>query len=83
MSKKPVTMQKLEIGKAVADNSDGRIVLSIENSIAYLRGEFTRADRQPIRRKNGGWSYCRDESGNEFWTLSVGRLKKSLDSFEC
>jgi len=71
------TMEKFEIGKNVAKQSDGRIELSVENSVAYLRGEFTRKDRQAIKYRNGGWKFHRDESG-EFWTLSVGRIKKSL-----
>lgn len=71
-------MDRYEIGKAVAEQSEGRITLTIENSIATLRGEFTRKDRQPIRYKNGGWRYRKDDSG-EFWTLSVKRIADKLE----
>ena len=71
------TMKKYEIGKAVAQASEGRIALTIEDSIAVLRGEFTRKDRKPIRYKEGGWRYHSDDSG-EFWTLNVSRIADKL-----
>lgn len=71
-------MDRYEIGKAVAEQSEGRITLTIEDSIATLRGEFTRKDRQPIRYKNGGWRYRKDDSG-EFWTLSIKRIADKLE----
>ena len=72
------TMKKYEIGKAVANASEGRIELTVEDSIATLRGEFTRKDRQPIKFKAGGWRYHKDDSG-EFWTLNVGRIIDQLN----
>ena len=71
-------MDRYETGKRVAEQSDGRITLAIEDGVAVLRGEFTRKDRQPIRYKNGGWRYRKDDGG-EFWTLSVRRIADKLD----
>jgi hypothetical protein len=67
------TMKKYEIGMAVANASEGRIKLTIEDSVATLRGEFTRKDRKPIKYKTGGWRY-HFEDGAEFWTLNVSRI---------
>ncbi len=72
------TMKKFEIGKAVANASEGRIKLTIEDSVAILRGEFTRKDRKPIKYKTGGWRYHFDD-GAEFWTLNVSRIIGQLD----
>lgn len=72
------TMKKFEIGKAVANASDGRIKLTIEDSVATLRGEFTRKDRKPIKYKTGGWRYHFEDDA-EFWTLNVSRIIGQLD----
>ena len=72
------TMKKYEIGMAVANASEGRIKLTIEDSVATLRGEFTRKDRKPIKYKTGGWRY-HFEDGAEFWTLNVSRIIGQLD----
>lgn len=72
------TMKKYEIGMAVANASEGRIKLTIEDSVATLRGEFTRKDRKPIKYKTGGWRY-HFEDGAEFWTLNVGRIIDQLN----
>lgn len=72
------TMKKYEAGKRVAMESEGRIALTIEDSVATLRGEFTRKDRAPLRFKKGaGWRYHSDDSG-EFWTLNVSRIADKL-----
>ena len=68
------TMKKYEAGKAVAQASEGRIALTIEDSVATLRGEFTRKDRAPLRFKKGaGWRY-KVADGVETWRLYVGNL---------
>lgn len=63
--------EKLEIGKAIAAESDGRIRLAIEDGVAVLRGQFTRAERKPLRFKKGaGWRY-KVVDGVETWSLRV------------
>lgn len=71
------TAKKYETGKRVAEASDGRITLEVVDGIATLKGEFTRADRKPLRFKKGaGWRY-RLVDGVETWSLNVSRLAEA------
>lgn len=66
--------EKFEFGKQIAASSDGRIRLSIEDSVAVLSGEFTKAERKGLRFKKGaGWRY-KVVDGVETWRLYVGNL---------
>lgn len=63
--------EKFEVGKAIAEQSNGLIELTIEDGVATLRGEFTRAQRKPLRFKKGaGWRY-KMVDGVETWSLRV------------
>lgn len=68
---------KFEVGKAIADASEGRIVLEVQDGIAVLKGDFTRKERKPLRFKKGaGWRYAVVD-GVETWKLNIRSLAEA------